>query len=344
MRESVLQIGIVGAGTWGENHARIYQAMPGCRVTAICDQDRGKASDLAQRLGVEDCFDDYHELIRQGDIDAVAIVTPDFAHADIAIAAADAGKHMLIEKPLATTRDDVVRMLDAITRSGVRAMVDLHNRWSPPFNAAHALVESGELGEPYSAYFRLNDRRWVATDMLPWAARSSIMWFLGSHSLDTLRWFFGDEVVRVHCIARKGILSEQGVDTTDIYQSNLEFARGGIAQMENGWITPNGHPNLNDIKFNMQCTRGSVAIDGTNHNLIQCFTDQGTTVPDVLVQNRVFGRPTGFAFESIRSFVECLMTGEDFKLTVQDAANGVLAVLAIKESAKTRQPVEVEYL
>jgi hypothetical protein len=74
------------------------------------------------------------------------------------------------------------------------------------------------------------------------------------------------------------------------------------------------------------------------------FTDQGAQVPDVLVQNSVFGRPTGFAFESIRSFVECLKSGEPFKVSLEDAANGSLAILAIMESAECGQPVEVRYL
>jgi predicted dehydrogenase len=329
---------------WGETHGRIYNAMDGCRVVAVCDNNAARASELAAKLGAEGSFNDYAEMMARGGIDAVAIVTPDFAHADIAVAAAQAGKHMLIEKPLATTRDDVVRMMDAINAAGVRAMVDLHNRWSPPFNTAHQLVESGKIGAPYSAYFRLNDVRWVATDMLPWVPKSSILWFLGSHSLDTLRWFFDDEVSRVYSVSRKGSLAAQGVDSTDVYLTTLEFSRGGIAHMENSWITPNGHPNINDIKFNLLGTEGSLAVDATNHNLIQLFTEDATTVPDVLVQNNVFGYPSGFAFQSIRSFVECLLSGEKFKVRLEDAANGSLAILAVKESAARREPVEVAYL
>ena len=71
-------------------------------------------------------------------------------------------------------------MVNAIEENGVRVMVDFHNRWSPPFNAAYTAVRAGELGELYSGYFRLNDIKWVATDLLPWAAQSSILWFLGS--------------------------------------------------------------------------------------------------------------------------------------------------------------------
>jgi predicted dehydrogenase len=177
--------------------------------------------------------------------------------------------------------------------------------------------------------------------LLPWAAKSSILWFLGSHSLDTLRWMFDDEVARVYAVSRAGVLQDLGVDTVDEYLTTIEFKKGGIAQMENGWITPNANPCVNDIKFNALGTKGMISIDTSHHNLIQKYTDTAVTVPDVLVQNSVFGFPKGFAFESIRSFVDCLLTGQEFHVSVQDAANTSLAILAIMESAKTRMPVEV---
>lgn len=341
--DTKLKMAVVGAGTWGENHIQIYQSHPFAQVVAVCDANFEKARALGERYGIEKVYGDYNEMLKSSGCDALAIVTPDFAHADIACAAAAAGKHMLIEKPLATRREDVFRMTEAIEKSGVRAMVDLHNRWSPPYHAAHLAVERGVIGEVYSAYMRLNDIKWVATDLLPWAASSSILWFLGSHSLDTLRWFFQDEVKRVYSVSRSGLLKGMGVDTVDTYLTTLEFKNGGIAQMENGWITPNGNPNVNDMKMNVLGTKGMIAIDTSNHNMIQLYTEQKTTVPDVIVQNHIFGRPKGFAFESIRGFVDCMLDGTPFPISVQDAANTSLAILAIMRSAETRTPVEVEY-
>lgn len=338
-----LKMAVVGAGIWGENHIKIYLSHPFAEVVAVCDQNYDKAKALADKYSIDAVYDDYEVMCKESSCDAVAIVTPDFAHADIAIAAANNKKHMLIEKPLATTRKDVVNMLEAIERNKVRAMVDLHNRWSPPFNAAYEAVKRGDLGEVYSAYSRLNDIKWVATDMLPWASTSSILWFLGSHSLDTLRWFFNDEVARVYSVSREGILKGQGVETVDEYLTTIEFKKGGVAQMENGWITPNANPCVNDIKFNVLGTKGMISIDASNHNLIQMYTDEKVVVPDVIVQNSIFGEPKGFAFESIRKFVDCIINDTEFPVTVVDAANTSIAILAIMESAKTRMPVEVKY-
>ncbi len=343
MLNQKIKMAIVGAGTWGENHARIYQAHPYAETIAICDQNIDRARQLADKLAIPGCYQDYKEMLAKSPCDAVAIVTPDFAHADIAVAAAAAGRDLLIEKPLATSRRDVFRIKEALARHKVRAMVDLHNRWNPPFNLAHQAIANGELGDLYSAYFRLNDIKWVATDLLPWAAQSSILWFLGSHSLDTLRWLFASEVTRVYALARQGLLQEKGIDTIDIYQSSLEFASGGIAQMENGWITPDGNPNVNDMKCTLLGTKGMISIDTSNHNLIQKYTEEKTQVPDILVQHHIFGEPKGFAFASIGSFIDRLLDGQPFPVSIEDAAHTSLALLAIMESAQIRQPVEVNY-
>ena len=338
-----IKMAIVGAGIWGANHARIYKAHPFADVVAICDMQREKAERVAREEGIPQVYDDYNAMLSQADCDAVAIVTPDFAHADVAVAAANAKKHILIEKPLATTREDVFRIMEAVEKNGVRGMVDLHNRWNPPFHAAYQAVRAGELGRVYSAYYRLNDCRWVATDMLPWAAKSSITWFLGSHSIDTLMWMFQSRPKRVYCVSTQGVLKAEGVDTVDEYLSTIEFENGAVAQMENGWVTPNANPCVNDIKFNLLGEKGMIAIDASNHNMVQKFTDTQVTVPDVIVQNKIFGQPKGFAFESIRAFVDGLISDQEFPVTLKEAALGVLAILAIMESAKTRMPVEVDY-
>ncbi len=336
-----LRMGIVGAGTWGETHARIYQAHPRCEVVAVADQDSQRSRQLAAKLGVTRAYGSAIDMFDDGGLDAVAIVTPDFAHADVAVAAAERGLHMLIEKPLATTTGDVERITAAVDAAGVRAMVDLHNRFSPPFNTAHDQVSSGGIGQLRTAYMRLNDAKWVATEMLPWAAKSSILWFLGSHSVDTLRWMFDDEVTRVYSVARSGVLRALGVDTVDAYLTTLEFSRGGIAQMENGWINPNAMPNVNDIKFTAVGDRGMISIDASSHNLIQQYTDDSVAVPDILVRNSIFGEPVGFAYQSIRSFADALVSGEDFKVSLTDAAKVSVIILAIMESAQTGLPVEI---
>jgi len=339
----MLKIAIIGAGVWGDTHAGIFAEHPGVVNVAVCDKDLSRADAVAKKHGIKEVYSCYNEMLKKSDCDAVSIVTPDHLHADIALACAEAGKDMLIEKPIATTREDVHRIVDAANKHKVRVMVDLHNRWNPPFVATKQAIDAGELGELQTGYIRLNDIKWVATDMLSWSAQSSILWFLGSHSLDTLRWMFDDDVKRVYCVSRRGVMEALGVPTTDTYLTTLEFEKGGIAQMENAWITPNGNPNINDFKFNILGSKGMVAIDASNHNLIQKYTDEKTIVPDVLVRNTVHGRVKGFAYESIRCFADKIISGEEFIVSMEDAAKTSLAILSILQSAESREPVDVKY-
>lgn len=338
-----IRIGIVGAGTWGETHASIYKEHLFAEPAAICDMNKERAQAIADKYNIKKVYTDYHELAADKEIDAVAIVTPDFAHADIAVAMADAKKDILIEKPLATTRGDIARICEAVERNGVRCMVDLHNRWNAPFNTAKQEISSGKLGEPYTAYIRHSDVKWVATDMLSWAAKSSILWFLGSHSLDSLRWLFDDEVKRVYSVKKEGILKELGVDTPDVYLTTIEFEKGGVAHMENGWVTPNGNRNINDFRCSVMCTEGMISLDLSSHNLIEEVTEEKATVPDILVSNMVFDRCKGLSYESIRDFVDRLVDGREFRVTLEDARRTPLAIIAIHESADMGEPVEVTY-
>lgn len=342
-----IKMAVVGAGgVWGQTHISIYKEHPLAEVTAICDLNKEQALAAAARLGVptEHVYTDYNVMLKEAGIDAVAIVTPDFAHTDIAIACAEAKKHMLIEKPLATTHDDIYSIMEAVEKNNVRVMVDLHNRWSPPFNAAWQEINTGKYGSPCTAYFRLNDVRWVATDMLKWAAKSSILWFLGSHSLDTLRWLVGSEPKEIYAVKYEGVLKKLGVNTVDSYMTTIKFRNGTIAQMENGWIDPNGNGCINDIKFNMVLEHGKIDIDASSHNLIQISTDEKTYVPDVLVKNFIFDSCKGFAYESIRSFIDKLWAGEAFHVSLKDAANTSLAILKLMESSEKGYPVAVDNL
>ena len=340
----MIKMTIVGAGLWANEHARIFSEMSGTECVAVCDVNREKADAFAARNNIPQVYYDHREMLEKSGCDAVSIVTPDFLHTQIAVDAANAGKHMLIEKPLATKREDVFAILDAAEKNKVRIMVDMHNRFSPPFNNAKYLVAGGQFGRPVNAYFRLNDVRSVATDMLAWSSKSSILWFLGSHSLDTLSWIVNSRVKEVYALSSRGVLDAVGVDAVDVYMSSLVFENGVIAQMENGWITPNGNPCVNDIKFTVVCERGKVDIDASNNNLLKVTSDEKMITGDCIVSNQIFGYHKGFAYESIRSFVQRLETGEEFLVPLEDCANVVLALLDIMESAKTGKVITCEHV
>ena len=154
---------------------------------------------------------------------------------------------------------------------------------------------------------------------------------------------FNDEVKRVYSVKREGILRAEGVDTPDIYLTTIEFCNGGIAHMENGWVTPNGNGNVNDFRFSIMGTEGMVNLNLSNHDLITFADQEKMVVPDILVSNFVFGKCKGLSYESIRDFIDRLVDGQEFRVTLEDSRKTCIALLAVIESAEKGVPVEVAY-
>lgn len=338
-----LKAAIVGTGIFGSFHARALSEMPEVELIAICDLNRNRAEQIAAQFGIPQVYTSHTEMLAKSGCDFVTIATPDHLHAQVAVDAANAKRDFLVEKPFATTRDDIARMREAISRNGVRAMCDLHNRSSQPYAMAKEIIDSGEMGSVYNMYIRLNDNKSVATDMLSWSASSSILWFLGSHSLDLISYLCGSRPRTVYSLSRKGILQRLGVDTVDIYQTAIEFENGVIAQMENGWIVPNGNTALIDMKCNITCERGSFNINTSNSDMLQILTEERTQTPNCIARPIINGRVEGFAPGNIHSFVRALAENKPFNITVDEAADSCLAILAIMKSAETRQAVTVQY-
>jgi len=337
------RFGVIGAGLWGEAHAEVYATHPWAELAAVCDSDRSRAERVAKRFGAPRVYTDYREMVKDPGVDAVAVATPDFAHRDPVVAAAKAGKHVHSEKPLATSREDAEAIAAAVRASGVTYMVDFHARWNPPFAIARKNIEEGTLGRIMSAYFRLNDTISVPTSMLSWASKSSILWFLGSHTVDTLRFLLADEVERVYSVSRAEVLRERGIDVPDLYQSVLEFRSGVVATIENNWIVPDTNPAVNDFKVNILGSRGMINMDLTNNQLFERYLETTSDHPDCLVKPQVRERHVGFAYEAIRDFVECLALGRPVQAGLDDGLKVTSVILAIMESAAVRAPVTVRY-
>ena len=335
--------GIIGAGLWGHAHADVYSGHRESSLVAICDTDRSKAEKMAGEFGVEKVYTDYNEMLEDDEVEAVAITTPDFAHAGPVCAAAEAGKHFIVEKPLATTDEDLLRIEKALEGSTRHMMVDYHNRWNPPIAVLKNSVDAGEFGEIVSGYFRLNDVIRVPLQMLSWASQSSILWFLGTHAVDTFRFLLEDEVKRVYSVSREVVLAEKGLDVSDGFQTILEFSRGAVATIENNWIVPDTHPFINDFKLNLLGSKSMVNVDLSSNNLIERFTPSDCDHPDVLIQPTIFGKKAGFSYESIRDFVDCLVDDRKPRVGLTDGVRVSRVILAIMESARTRTPVDVEY-
>jgi len=334
-----LGFGIIGLGIWGETHAKTYADYPQVDLVKVCDLRADRARKIAKQYGARGYCTDYREVLADDTIQAVSIVTPDFAHTDVAIAAAKAGKHILVEKPLATSVADCQKIIAAARKAGVKLMVDFHNRFNPPIANSKTAIEKGELGDMRLMTIRLNDTIAVPTDWLSWAGRSSVLWFLGSHCVDVIRWLFADEVKRVFAVSRSDVLKRRGVNTPDFFQAILEMKRGGVASLENCWIVSKSAPVVFDFKLELIGSDGTIYLDLSHHRAMQKYTKAAASYPDVMCLPTVHGKPLGFCVESIRHFIECVIHDREPIVTGEDGLAATKVLCAIQESAQQGAPV-----
>lgn len=329
---------LVGAGLFGERHAQAYSRHPDVDFVAVCDLDADRARLIAERYGASYHSTDLEQLLADPQIAAISVATPDHLHRDVAVACARAGKHLLVEKPLATTVADAEAIVEAARAAGVTLMVDFHNRVNPPMLAAHDAIRRGDIGEPSYVYARLSNTTQVATQMLRWADRSSALWFLASHMVDVVRWMLNDEVAQVYAVSRSGILHGLGVQTSDFHVATVEFKRGAVAVFEHAWILPRSHPTVKDLKLEILGSTGAINIDGSHNRTIELYTAERASFPDMLAPP-TGAHLTGFVLDSIAYFVDAVVRGAPVLASGADGVATTKIICAILESAQTGRPV-----
>ncbi|MCY3833847.1 MAG: Gfo/Idh/MocA family oxidoreductase [Chloroflexi bacterium] len=337
--------GVIGAGiVGGALHAQVYHDQPRAELIAICDLNEERGREVAERYQVQHVYTDYRALLARSDIAAVSIATPDFAHREIAVAAAQAGKHILVEKPLATTVEDADAILQAVAKAGVKLMVDFQNRVNPPFMAARASLQNGDLGDLKYIYARLSNTKYVPTRMLPWAGQSSALWFLACHTLDLACWLLADKPKRVYAVSRSGVLRELGIDTQDFHIAIVEFERGTVVTLENSWILPESEPNVFNFKMELLGSDGALYINTSDHRMVEMYSGADHSLPDTLglIRDADSGRLSGFVLQAIARFVEAVVDDAPVLATGEEAALVTRVLTAIEESAREGQPIELD--
>jgi predicted dehydrogenase len=334
-----LNYGVVGVGVQGSGHAQCAATAPNATLVAVCDLNEERARSVGLQYGARHVFSDYHDLFACDEIEAVSLVLPDHLHREVAVAALAAGKHVLLEKPMATTVADAEAILAAQQASGKQLMVNWSNRWMHAFAQTKDALVRGDLGDPMYCYARLNNTLYVPTQMLSWSANTRLPFWLICHRYDIARWYFGSEAKRVNAVCRSGKLQSLGIDTPDFYQATVEFENGCVGNFESCWIMPESMPYMVDSKFELICSDGYVNIDPALP-MFQFATnakaaDRGTLYGEVM------GVPVGFVYQAFQHFVNCCLKGETPLITGEDGLQITKALVAMVESAETGRPVEL---
>jgi predicted dehydrogenase len=339
-----LRIAILGAGMVARYHAQAIAATPGARLVAVSRSDASKAAASAAEFGVP-CETSDEALLARPDVDAVCICTPSGQHARETIAAARAGKHVLVEKPMALTTADADAMIAACAQAGVRLGVALQRRTEPAYQAAHAAVANGSLGQPVLGLALIPYHRTQAYyDSAPWRGTwaedgGGALMNQGIHIADLLVWFMGD-VEEVQ--ARTATVAHQ-IEVEDNLTASLRFKNGALGSILATTAAAPGFPH----RVEVYGTRGGVQLeaeavvrwDGEAAPAIDASLRPGTAAAGAGSSPTGLA-PTGHA-RIVADFVTAVREGRAPLVPGEEGRRSLALVLAVYEAARTERAVRL---
>jgi len=221
-----LNVGVIGCGVWGRNHARVYRQIPFTNLHTISDIDENRVKKIAQLNGSE-YTTDVDKLIEDPEIELVSICTPTVTHAEIALKALEAGKHVLVEKPMTDTLAEAKSLIAMAEKKGLKLTVGFVERFNPAVDKALDLVKADTIGDVILAHTRRVSRRPLRIGDV------GVIKDLAVHDIDVICQLFPNEPEKVFCIA--GSIAHSFEDYANI---NLQYSGNRNAFIETNWLTP----------------------------------------------------------------------------------------------------------
>lgn len=229
-----LSVGILGLGQ-GQSHLQAFQAIEGSRVLAICDKDEALAERVARKFNIAKSYTHFEQLLEDKILDILVIATPDHTHGQFTIQALEAGKHVLSEIPMATTLDEVRRIMDLTDHTGLKYHMGNQVRYAFCLQDVQKLIAAGDFGELfYGEGEYLHDMEEIAGSRGPdhWRIQNDIpqttMLGGGPHAIDTLRWLMGARFVEVQAFhAQQKTRWGTGHTTVALFKTD----NGGVAKI-----------------------------------------------------------------------------------------------------------------
>ena len=329
-----LRIGVIGLGWFGEIHCDTIVGIPNLELAALCTRTPDRLAELAQKFNVGKTYRDYREMIADPEIDAVSIVTMWDQHTEPAIAALDAGKHVFLEKPVASTVADCQKIIAAAKRSKGILQIGHICRFNPRYRMAKQAIDAGRIGKIVAMSSRRN---------IPAAWTPEILNKIGPivgdaiHDTDLMLWFTGDRIVSTYAQT----VDVRGLKHPDIGQTMYRFAGGASATLETVWCMPEKTPFDIDERMSIIGTEGIIHIQDTFPNLGIVSSDKLHS-PDTTYWPSFDGVRGGALRDEFAYFAGCALTGTTPAIgRPEDAAAALEATLAAEESARTGNVIRI---
>jgi UDP-N-acetylglucosamine 3-dehydrogenase len=332
MRE--VGVGVIGGGWFGEIHMHTLSKLPNAKLVAVCSRREEHAKELASKYGAKKWYTDMYQLVRDKEIEAVHVVTAEPEHREPTVAAAENGKHVLVEKPIATTLKDADAMIAAAKKANVFFMVAEELRFDPRYVMAKEEIDKGKVGKILSIYARRNVH---SKRSIPYLKRVSSIVDDSWHDTDLMLWYTKDKVTEVYADA----INMKGTENPDLGWVMYKFSKGTIGVSEAAWILPDTSPYGIDAKMEILGTEGAIYLDFAEQGII-VNDKEGWRAPDTYHWPLVHGERMGDIKEEISYFINCVMKGQKPVIVPPEESRVTLeAVLAADQSAKTRKLIKL---
>ena len=344
-----VRIGIVGSQFAATLHVEAYKRNPYAQIMAAASLD-SDLPDFCRKHNIPSFYNDYHKMLERADLDLVDVCVPNFLHKEVVIAAAESGRHVISEKPLATMLEDADAMLEACAKSNVKLMYAEDWVFAPALRRAKAICDEGAIGDVL--YIKAKETH--SGSHSPFAQKiefcgGGAMIHLGIHPIGFVRWFKSKEVVEV--VGKTSGGGEQNMkhlsmEGEDWAAGILTFEDGTFALVEGNYITMGGLDDIVEIygtkgvmKINL--SQGSpisvYSSGGYSYAIEKTETTKGWTRPAV-DEEWSLGYP-----DEISHFVDCVRSDKDpmYGIRGQDGRAALEIVTAVYESARMGKSVKL---
>jgi len=328
-----IKVGVVGVGAIAErSQIPAFSSIEGVQIVALSDIDQTKAQRVAKIYSIPHIFSDYNKMFELEELDAVSICTPNFLHAPVAIAAAKAGKHILCEKPMATTLEEADEMIKTARESKVILMIEQSFRFIPKNEVVKEIIDKGLIGKIFHIRTRFaspGPEFWSPTGKWFFSKQKAGGGALiddGIHSVDLMRWFVGEvkEVIGISDTLVKDI------EVDDNAVAALKFQNGAIGVLEVSWTT-----SSNIYCTEITGTKGRILIDYPNTPLKISINDgfKGEFEPEVPKESKRGG--------VFRHFVDCVRKNQEPLTSGEEGRKSLEVLLAIYKSSQEGRKISL---
>lgn len=337
-----ISFGIIGCGVISEWHASVIEEIEGAKLIGAFDRNIDRLAEFCEKHACK-MYTDLTEFLADTEMDAVSVCTPSGAHAPLVIAAANAGKHIVVEKPMAITKEQLDDIVEAVERNGVQLTSIAQCRYGDEVQRVKKMIENGELGElllgdVYMKLYRSPEYYASAGWRGTWAMDGGgALMNQGIHGIDCLQYLMGP-VKNVSSICKT---LARDIEVEDAAVAAIEYENGAIGVIQGTTCVNPGYP----ARMEIHGTRGTVVLE--NYEIIRLDVDGENLLDkkETTSESKSYNNPTAFGTEGhkrqFEDFVTALQNDTKPMIDVHEGRRPVDVILSIYESSRKGEKVHV---